>query len=115
MAFILILKCVCDHCCPGVDQLISFGDVGILCNASFISSSRPSDCTSCSLGNQSQRVQVCSFNMILSLRSAALALNTSSVALGAWCPISCQGDNISPVAWVLLAVAFVLYLIDVQL
>lgn len=115
MAFHLIPKCVCDHCCPGVDQLISFGDVGILCNAALISSSRPSDCTSCSLGNKSQRVQVCSFAMILSLRSVGLALNTTSVALGAWCPISCRGDNISPVAWVLLAVAFVLHLIDLQL
>lgn len=53
-------------------------------NAAFTSSSRPSEDTSHSLGNELWRVQVSSFPMISSSRSPALALNNPSVVLESW-------------------------------
>lgn len=55
--------------------------VGIVHNATFISSGKPSDGTLHSPSNQPWWVQVSSFAMILSLRSAALALIAPLVIL----------------------------------
>lgn len=57
------------------------------------SSSRPSEGISYNLGNW-PRVRFSRFAMILSLRSAALALNAPSVIfLGAWYVILGRGDD----------------------
>lgn len=79
MAVCLIAKHLCDHCCFGVDQLIGFGDIGVVCNAAFTSCSRPSEDTLYSLGNLPHSVQVQLSYTFLSLRWAALTLNAPSV------------------------------------